>query len=148
MDSVILWNHLGNDFSESTLLFTSPYEKPSYMNLKFIIVASTLILVSLFLPIFSQNQYPVSIVQPDQVEVPSLCLVTTSINNKNVIVWEKNNSTFTGSYGVYRESTSQTSKWDLLGTVNYGDVSVFVDESSNPLNQAYNYRILILRKYR
>jgi hypothetical protein len=141
MDSVILWNQLDQDFSKSTLLFTSSYEKPSYMNLKFIIVASILILVSLFLPVFSQNQYPVSMVQPDPVDVPSICLVTTSVNNKNVIVWEKNNSTFTGSYMVYRESTSQTAKWDLLGVVNYGDVSVFVDESSNPLNQAYNYRI-------
>jgi len=89
----------------------------------------------------AQNVYNAHIIQPDPIETPSICVVTTSAHNKNIIVWEKTNCSFTGFFGVYRESTSQSNQWDLLDIVAYSDYSVYIDQGSNPSNQAYNYRI-------
>lgn len=89
----------------------------------------------------AQNVYNAHIIQPDPIETPSICVVTTSANNKNIVVWEKTNCSFIGYFGVYRESTSQSNQWDLLDIVAYSDYSVYIDQGSNPSNQAYNYRI-------
>jgi hypothetical protein len=97
----------------------------------------------IFIPVglMSQNVYNAYLSQPDPIEVPSICIVSTSLSNKNIVVWEKTNSSFTGYFGVYRESTSQSNQWDLVDLVPYGDYSVYTDQGSNPSNQAYNYRI-------
>jgi hypothetical protein len=87
-----------------------------------------------------QNSYTAHVDQPDPLNIPSICVVTT-VDTNNVVVWEKNNSIFTAYFGVYRESTRQTDQWDLLGVVNYGETSLFVDSTSNPANQSYNYKI-------
>lgn len=87
-----------------------------------------------------QNSYNVEVDQPDPLMIPSICVVST-VDTNNIVVWEKTNSLFTTYFGVYRESTSQTGQWDLLGQVDYSDNSIFIDSTSNPENQSYNYRI-------
>lgn len=106
-------------------------------NLRSVII---LVILGIASSVICQNNYSAHVDQPDPLTTPSICVVTT-IDTNNVVVWEKNSSFFTDYFGVYRESTNQTDQWDLLGVVNYGETSTFIDSTSNPANQSYNYKI-------
>lgn len=108
--------------------------------MKRINILLAVIFVSLTNNLLCQNSYNLSVQQPDPLLVPAICVVTTTDTN-NVVVWEKSNSQFTGYFNIYRESNNQTEQWDLIGMVDYNSNSIFIDSTSNPASQSYNYKI-------
>jgi hypothetical protein len=77
-------------------------------------------------------------------EPPTICLVTVdSLIGKNMIVWERPETTVIDSYYIYKEST-QAGKYYLIGRMPYSDLSVFIDTNSNPTVKADRYRISIV----
>jgi len=56
-----------------------------------------------------------------------------------MIVWNKPISSSIDHYNIYREVSSTSYNW--LGSVPYNSTSVFVDTTSNPVQQAYSYKI-------
>ena len=68
----------------------------------------------------------------------SICYVEYDIpSNKNKIVWTSATNPLIDSIFVYREISSQFVK---IGTISYG-MHEFVDSTSNPPVQSYNYKI-------
>lgn len=75
---------------------------------------------------------------------PSVCVVSVdSATGKNIIVWEKNNTAQVDSYFIYKE-TNVFDVFNKIGAIGVNDFSTFVDQSSNPRQQAERYRIAIL----
>ncbi|AEA43498.1 T9SS type A sorting domain-containing protein [Fluviicola taffensis] len=75
---------------------------------------------------------------PDPVE---LCLVTVdSVTNTNLVVWEKPISSSIDHFNIYRE-TSQAGLYQLVGTVNYTDESVYNDLVASPNVRSWRYKI-------
>ncbi len=71
----------------------------------------------------------------------SICAVTVdSDTGKNSIVWEKTGTVKAVSYKVYRE-TSVSGQYELLGSVPVTDPGIFLDNTGNPLQQSYSYKI-------
>lgn len=84
---------------------------------------------------FNLNQ---SVSQP-----PAICAVSVDVNNKNIIVWEKNNTAVVDSYYILKES-NQFNVFNKIGAIGVNEFSTFVDASSNPQQQADRYKIAIL----
>ncbi|MFC2114229.1 T9SS type A sorting domain-containing protein [Bacteroidota bacterium] len=74
-------------------------------------------------------------------EHEEICVVTVDTNtNKNLIAWERTRGQRTSHYNVYKES-SIAGIYNLIGIRKFGDVSVFVDKSSIPLESSARYKI-------
>ncbi|HAM99074.1 MAG TPA: hypothetical protein DCQ26_10745 [Marinilabiliales bacterium] len=74
-------------------------------------------------------------------ETPQICMVTVdTATNYNEIIWEEPTTTGIDYYNIYREST-QSGVYQLIGTRNYEDESLFVDENSNAQQRSYRYKI-------
>lgn len=73
-------------------------------------------------------------------QTPEICIVTVDQNNKNVVVWEKPLSDVIDSIYIYKE-TNVTNIYQLIGVVPYENISVFSDNSSNPIVQSSKYKI-------
>ncbi len=72
---------------------------------------------------------------------PKICMATISeTTGNNLVVWEKNSIAPIMAYNVYRESVA-AGIYDLLETIPYDDLSVFVDTNADPTVQAYLYKI-------
>jgi len=72
---------------------------------------------------------------------PDICLVSVdSSANHNFIIWEKPITNAIDYFNIYGEGV-QAGVFDWLGSVGYSDMSVFVDTASNPMQQAYRYKI-------
>ncbi len=74
-----------------------------------------------------------------------ICMVTvdTTFNlNKNLIVWEKATSDSIDHYNIYKEIT--TDNYQLQGSVNYADISEYVDNNSEPSVHADKYKISVV----
>jgi len=70
-----------------------------------------------------------------------ICIVTIdSATNKNIIVWNQASDTTVKSYNIYKE-TSVTNVWDLIGNVPKGNLSTFIDTSTNPSQVSARYTI-------
>lgn len=69
---------------------------------------------------------------------PELCMVTVDTNNNIIIAWEKVYGHRIVLYKIYRQGND---KMDLIGTVSFDSLSVFVDEEADPAQLAYLYRI-------
>ncbi|MBI4649499.1 MAG: hypothetical protein HY738_23590 [Bacteroidia bacterium] len=75
---------------------------------------------------------------------PPLCMVTVDTETgKNKIVWEKAQDLSIVSYYIYKESII-AGNYNLLDTVPYDSLSVFIDTSSNPGQQSERYKIAAL----
>ncbi len=73
-----------------------------------------------------------------------ICIVSVdSATNKNVIVWEKQNTAGIDSFYLYKE-TNQLNVFNKIGAVGVNDFSTFIDQSSNPAQQADRYTIAVL----
>ncbi|MFH1321233.1 MAG: PKD domain-containing protein [Bacteroidota bacterium] len=73
-----------------------------------------------------------------------ICLVTVdSATGRNIIVWEKLQVQGVQSYNIYKEST-QAGLYYLIGNVPVDSLSQFIDSLSNPLQQAWRYKISIM----
>ncbi|MFA5783180.1 MAG: T9SS type A sorting domain-containing protein, partial [Bacteroidales bacterium] len=72
---------------------------------------------------------------------PDICLVSVdSATGHNIIVWNEFVSTAIDYYNIYGEGT-QANVFNLLGSVNYSSLSVYLDNNSIPAQQAYRYKI-------
>jgi hypothetical protein len=83
----------------------------------------------------------VNITLENLTNVQDVCIVgVEQISGKNKVVWEKEQTALISDYNVYRENT-QTGSFDLIGSTNYTDSSLFLDINSSPNQQAYRYQI-------
>jgi len=72
---------------------------------------------------------------------PDICIVSIdNISGKNVIVWNKPVTSAIDHFNIYGEGM-QANIFNLLDSVPYSSMSVFVDITSNPAQQAYRYEI-------
>ena len=73
-----------------------------------------------------------------------LCLITADINTgKNLIVWEKTPNRATVAYNIYRE-TARLNEYEVIGTVPYDGLSVFLDSVADPNTRQWIYKITTL----
>jgi hypothetical protein len=74
---------------------------------------------------------------------PEICLVTVdTASNHNMIVWEKPVTNGIDKYYIFRES-AVAGIYNLIGEQNYADNSIFIDTTSNSLQQSYRYKLAI-----
>jgi hypothetical protein len=74
-------------------------------------------------------------------EDEEICLVTIYLETgENLVIWEKTAGVGTESYNVYRE-TSSSEIYEIIGNVPFDSLSVFLDTTSNPRQQAYRYKL-------
>jgi hypothetical protein len=67
-----------------------------------------------------------------------ICIVTIDmLTGKNLIVWEKTPDKGTEFYNIYREG-------NLIGTVDFEDLSIFVDTLADPTKRPYLYKISVV----
>jgi len=72
---------------------------------------------------------------------PQICMVTVDpLTGNNLVIWEKISKAPIEAYHIYRESEA-AGIYDLMGTVSYEDLSIFVDSTADPTVQAYIYKI-------
>jgi len=72
---------------------------------------------------------------------PEICIVSIdSTAGHNMVVWDKPVSNALTGYKIYREG-SILNQYDLIGSVPYDSLSVFIDTISNPAQQAYSYKL-------
>ncbi len=84
---------------------------------------------------------PIHAVKP---EINPLCLIyVDSTLNKNVVVWEKQYTENVDSYNIYKEG-SQAGVYNLAGSVDVSEQSIFVDDVSNALQRPWRYRISVV----
>lgn len=67
--------------------------------------------------------------------VTQICMVNV-LNNHNVVMWEKDLPV--QNYRIYRES-NVTGVYELVATLPYDSMSVWVDEDSRPMSRSYRY---------
>ncbi|MCX6234615.1 MAG: hypothetical protein NT175_07805 [Bacteroidetes bacterium] len=87
-----------------------------------------------------------AIIVPDPLQPyngEQICLVTLdTLTDKNVIVVEKTPSVGTDSILIYRLD-NQTSQYRWIGSIGIDSVSVFIDDSSIPAQQNYQYKLSV-----
>lgn len=72
---------------------------------------------------------------------PQICMVTVDpLTGHNLVIWEKKSNAPIDTFNVYRESKA-AGIYDLMGTLSYDDLSIFVDTTADPTVQAYIYKI-------
>lgn len=72
---------------------------------------------------------------------PDICLVSVdSATQKNIVVWEKPISQSIDHYTIYREG-NQTGVYNAIGTVDYDSLSMFIDTTSIPEQNANSYKL-------
>ncbi len=70
-----------------------------------------------------------------------ICLVTVDeLTNKNLVVWEKPFTAGIDHFNIYRE-TSQAGLYQVVGSVDYNDESVFNDPVASPNVRSWRYKI-------
>ncbi|MCK9399659.1 MAG: T9SS type A sorting domain-containing protein [Bacteroidales bacterium] len=73
-----------------------------------------------------------------------ICLVNVdSSTMKNMIMWDKTPDDAIASYNIYRESTSGGS-FEMMGNVSHTIMSVYLDNTSSPLQRSFTYGITTL----
>lgn len=70
-----------------------------------------------------------------------ICFVSVNENDNNIIVWKRPDGTLIDSFFVFRESITQTNKFDLIGKYAYEDENMFIDEGSDASVQSNMYKI-------
>jgi hypothetical protein len=74
-------------------------------------------------------------------EEEEICLATVDIETgKNLVIWEKTPGQGIDYYKIYREGTS-AGKYELIDSVLFNNLSVFLDNSSNPRQRSYRYKL-------
>jgi PKD repeat protein len=76
-------------------------------------------------------------------EPNAICVVTVTFDQNNKIAWEKPEIGGISHYNIYKESSS-AGLYFHIGTVPYDELSVYVDEISNPAVQAYRYKLSVV----
>ena len=90
------------------------------------------------------SNYQISFIKGYITIVPiplQICMITIdSASGKNMVVWERRSGYGIQYYNVYRES-EVADQYDSIGSVNFSEISLFVDTGSYPENQQYRYKI-------
>ena len=82
--------------------------------------------------------------QDQPIEPEEICLVTIDLSTgKNLIVWEQSPDPSISSYNIYCE-TDVINEFELIGSVNSNELSVFLDETANPEIRPYVYKITVV----
>ena len=76
---------------------------------------------------------------------PQIGIVGINSSNKNIVAWNKPASAGIDSYSIYKETTV-SDVYEKIGTVPYSNLSVFVDNSSNPSVKSNKYKLSIIDK--
>lgn len=76
---------------------------------------------------------------------PQIGIVGVNSSNKNVVAWNKPANPGIESYAIYRE-TAVRDVYEKIGTVPYSELSVFVDNMSNPTVKSNKYKLSIIDK--
>ena len=88
-----------------------------------------------------QQSDQVSITVSQVYQGEEICLVTVDPQTgKNMMVWEKTPDVGITSYNIYK-LVSGISNYEVIGSVDYNDYSVFIDLESDPLVAAEKYRL-------
>ena len=83
----------------------------------------------------------VAIIEADKPVTPEICIVTVdTLAQRNEVVWEKNGETDIDYYNIYKETT-QAGVYQLIGSQDYEEESLFVDENSNVQQRSYRYKL-------
>jgi hypothetical protein len=73
--------------------------------------------------------------------IQPVCIVTVdSLTGKNLVVWEKVQTTGIANYRIWRE-TSQMNVYQAIATVPYDSLSLYLDQVASPLVHAWRYKI-------
>lgn len=76
-------------------------------------------------------------------ENEKICMVTIDlVTGKNMVVWERTTGVGIATYNVYRLGTGGI--YNLIGSVPAEEISIFVDQSSEPEKTQYLYKISAL----
>ncbi len=76
--------------------------------------------------------------------VNPICLVTVdTITGKNMIVWEKLNTTDVDHYVIYRESSSKNI-YQPIGTRPVDSLSTFIDSVADPMLRGWKYKLSVV----
>lgn len=70
-------------------------------------------------------------------EQTKLCMVSVG-NGHNVVMWPK--TVEVAEYNIYREGAT-TGDYELVATIPYDSLSLWMDETSRPVTRSYRYRI-------
>ncbi len=74
-------------------------------------------------------------------QAAEICLVTVDeLTNKNLVVWEKPFTNGIDHFNIYRE-TSQAGLYQVVGSVDYNDESIFNDPAASPNVRSWRYKI-------
>ncbi len=74
-------------------------------------------------------------------QYPEICMVTVDTStNRNLIIWERENTSLIDSYYIYKETT-KSGEYIKIGALPYNALSVFIDTNSNPAVKADRYKI-------
>jgi hypothetical protein len=71
----------------------------------------------------------------------SICMVTVNNLNKNVIIWQKPVDPSPDFIYIFKESNSQTNKFENIDKISNSDPSIYVDINSDVAVQSNKYRI-------
>jgi len=71
----------------------------------------------------------------------SICMVSVNESDRNFVTWKKFQNAGIDSTLIYRESPTQTGKYDLAGKVAYSSPGLFIDSASNAKTGANKYMI-------
>lgn len=70
-----------------------------------------------------------------------ICMVTVDpATQNNLIIWERTPDKFTLTYNIYRE-TNIVDVYDSIGSSDFKNPGLFIDENSDPTKQSYRYKI-------
>ena len=83
-------------------------------------------------------QTEVSLIYPQE---QPICVVTVDPEtNKNLVVWEKVETSGIDYYNVYRE-TFADNEYELVASVPFADMSEFSDPVANPFSRSWKYKL-------
>jgi hypothetical protein len=71
-----------------------------------------------------------------------ICLVTVNETNRNIIIWEETPGKGIVSYNIYRE-TIEPGIYELIGSIPFDSLSIFVDTTSHANQRSYQYKLAI-----
>ena len=87
------------------------------------------------------SEETIEIIENEPPDTQNICLVTIDLNTgRNLIAWEKSADQSIVSYNIYRE-TEKINEFEIIGTMGYNELSVFLDSNSNPETRQYYYKI-------
>ncbi len=86
----------------------------------------------------ASETFVVSSIAPDAQEI---CIVTVDeLTGWNMIIWEKAPSTVLSHYNIWRQTTT-LGIYELAGSVDYTNMSTWIDMQSDPEQRAWKYKV-------